>query len=49
MVLIEVREDMEDLGKVPFSRKHQERIHHGDLTAYINSTEIQHPKKNTNQ
>ena len=49
MVLLEVREDMEDLGKVLFSGKRQARRHHGDFIAYINSTGLHHPPKNTSQ
>ena len=49
MAILEVREDMEDLGKVPLSRKRQVIRNHGDFTSYINSTDIQHPQKNANQ
>ena len=49
MVPLEVREDVEDLGKVPFSSKRLVRRHHRYFTAYINSTEIHHPPNNSNK
>ena len=49
MVLLEVHKYIEDLGKVPLSRKRQVRRHHGDFTGYINSIELHHPPKNINQ
>ena len=49
LVLLEVRSYMEDLGKVPFSRKLQLRRHHADFTTYIYSVELHNPPKNTNQ